>query len=63
MEKYEYLKNAELIHEEIERIYNPGVDFAGVYALAEAHIKSLLAMRKLTDKIKHLVPVYFSGSH
>lgn len=48
MEKaYEYLKNAELIHEEIERIYNPGVDFAGVYALAEAHIKSLLAMRKI----------------
>lgn len=49
MEKaYEYLKNAGLIHEEIERIYNPGVDFAGVYALAEAHIKSLLAMNKTT---------------
>ena len=49
MEKaYEYLKNANSIHEEIERIYNPGVDFAGVYTLAEAHIKSLLAMNKTT---------------
>lgn len=36
------LSNAKAIHEEMEDIYNPNVDFDGLYNLADAHIKDML---------------------
>lgn len=35
------LKDAKAIHDKIERIYNPNVDFDGVYALCARHIHEL----------------------
>jgi hypothetical protein len=38
--------NAKKINDRIEAIYNPNVDFGGVYALAEAHAKALLQKQR-----------------
>ncbi len=35
------LSGAKKAHDMLEEIYNPCVDFEGVYAEAEAHIKAL----------------------
>lgn len=35
------LAEAKALHDELEKVYNPHVDFGGVYAEAERHIKSL----------------------
>ena len=37
----EELAEAKRLHDELEAIYNPHVDFGGVYSLAEQHIKAL----------------------
>ncbi|MCL2843209.1 MAG: hypothetical protein FWE28_07050 [Oscillospiraceae bacterium] len=37
------LGEAKALHDRLERIYNPHVDFDGVYQLAEEHLKQLLA--------------------
>ncbi|MGE4353019.1 MAG: hypothetical protein AB7D36_02905 [Oscillospiraceae bacterium] len=37
-----YLNEAKMLHDNINAIYNPHVDFDGLYALADEHIKSLL---------------------
>jgi hypothetical protein len=39
------MAEAKQIHDRIEAIYNPTVDFGGVYALAQAHSDALLRMR------------------
>jgi len=36
------LAEAKDLHDQIERVYNPHVDFDGVYKLADAHLKKLL---------------------
>lgn len=36
------LHDAKLLHDELEAIYNPNVDFSGVYAMAQDHISWLL---------------------
>lgn len=41
-EAYLSLSNAKANHDEIEKLYNPYVDFDGVYALAKKHISSLI---------------------
>ena len=33
---------AKQIHDELEHLYNPHVDFEGVYALADKHIQKYL---------------------
>lgn len=38
---YEALHEAKRLHDEIEAVYNPHVDFDGVYALAKEHILRL----------------------
>ena len=38
---YDALREAKALHDELERIYNPHVDFDGVNAMAQAHIKML----------------------
>ena len=35
------LSQAKALHDELEALYNPHVDFAGVHALAQAHIERL----------------------
>lgn len=40
-EAYAHLKRAKLLHDELEQVYNPHVDFDGVYRLAQAHIDRL----------------------
>lgn len=40
---FDHFRLAKETHDDIEDIYNPSVDFGGVYALAEAHAKSLLS--------------------
>jgi hypothetical protein len=42
----EAMLNAKKINDRIEAIYNPNVDFGGVYALAEAHAKALLQKQR-----------------
>lgn len=37
------LGDAKTLHDELEEMYNPHVDFDGVYALAEEHLQKLLA--------------------
>jgi len=37
------LADAKRVHDEMEQLYNPHVDFDGVYDLAEAHLQELLA--------------------
>lgn len=37
------LADAKAVHDELERIYNPHVDWDGVYDLAEEHLRRLLA--------------------
>lgn len=38
---YDALREAKALHDELERLYNPHVDFDGVNLLAKAHIKML----------------------
>ena len=40
-EAYRALREAKAVHDEIEAVYNPHVDFAAVNALAQAHIERL----------------------
>ena len=40
-EAYCALREAKAVHDEIEAVYNPHVDFAAVNALAQAHIERL----------------------
>ena len=40
-EAYAALCGAKRLHDALEAVYNPHVDFAGVYALAEKHIEKL----------------------
>lgn len=40
-EAYRALREAKAVHDEIEAVYNPHVDFASVNALAQAHIERL----------------------
>jgi len=37
------LADAKLVHDELERLYNPYVDWGGVYDLAEEHLQRLLS--------------------
>ena len=39
---YKALAEAKRLHDELEAVYNPHVDFARVYALAHAHALQLL---------------------
>ena len=39
---YDELRQAKALHDELEAVYNPHVDFARVYALAHAHALQLL---------------------
>jgi len=41
-EAYAALAEAKALHDQLEAVYNPHVDFAGVSALADKHIKKLL---------------------
>ena len=36
------LSEAKQLHDEIEAVYNPHVDFDGVYSLCDLHIKNML---------------------
>ena len=38
---YEELQQAKALHDELEAVYNPHVDFDGVYRLAEQHIQKI----------------------
>ena len=39
---YKALAEAKRLHDELEAVYNPHVDFARVYALANSHVLRLL---------------------
>ena len=39
---YDELRQAKALHDELESVYNPHVDFARVYALANSHVLRLL---------------------
>ncbi|NLO46872.1 MAG: hypothetical protein GX111_00910 [Clostridiales bacterium] len=41
-----FMLEAKEVNDRMEAIYNPNVDFGGVYALAEAHIKALLQKQR-----------------
>lgn len=41
-EAVSHLKAAKALHDELEGIYNPHVDFDGVYDLADTHIKKII---------------------
>ena len=36
------LQGAKSLHDEIEAVYNPHVDFDGLYALCDQHIQAML---------------------
>lgn len=38
---YDELRQAKALHDELESVYNPHVDFDGVYKLAEDHIQKI----------------------
>ena len=44
-EAVESLAQAKLEHDALEKLYNPHVDFEGVYAQADAVIEELLSLR------------------
>lgn len=44
------LAEAKRCHDSLEALYNPAVDFAGVYALAGKHTENLRALSKAFDK-------------
>ena len=41
MKAYDELRQAKALHDELESVYNPHVDFDGVYKLAEDHIQKI----------------------
>lgn len=40
------LRDAKALHDELEAVFNPHVDFDGVYDLAESHVRELLTKNK-----------------
>ena len=52
---YDALRQAKALHDELEQIYHPYVDFDSVTALAQAHIKMLKAEKMHCIRTQNVV--------